>query len=70
MIPRLIRLLPDNPPDWMIGFWTVYGIIFLFSLLALPSRGAEQVIFYWARLVAALICFAVAAALTWRRSHR
>ncbi|MGI8549973.1 MAG: hypothetical protein ACR2PL_04115 [Dehalococcoidia bacterium] len=70
MLRRLVAILPQEPPDWLIGFWAVYGMIFLLSLFvqSIPA-GVKDAVFYWARLVVGVLCFAVAAGLGWRRSH-
>ncbi len=70
MMNRIFAFLPKDPPDWLIGFWTLYGAIFVLSLFvqALP-HDATGAIFYWARLFVGLACLAIAVGLGWRRAH-
>ena len=70
MVRRLLTLLPQEPPEWLVGFWTIYGVLFLASLLLEPlPPGLVNELAYWARLVAAIVCLAVALGLHWRRTH-
>jgi len=70
MFDRVFGFLPKQPPDWLIGFWTTYGAIFILSLFvqALPGNVTGQV-FYWARLAVGIACLFVAVGLGWRRTH-
>lgn len=71
MLRRLLMLLPQDPPEWMVGFWTVYGAIFVLSLFvqSYPSDLTNQIV-YWARLVLGFACWGIAAAIAYRRSHK
>ncbi len=70
MMDRIFGFLPKDPPDWMIGFWVLYGAIFVLSLFVqqLP-HGLTGQLFYWARLGVGLGCLVIAVGLGWRRSH-
>lgn len=71
MLRRLLRFLPQHPPDWLIGFWTLYGLLLILSIFlqGLPTQLGDQ-IFFFARLVVGLLCWAIAAALVWRRAQK
>jgi hypothetical protein len=70
VLDRLVAFLPKQPPDWLIGFWTLYGAIFVLSLFLqeIPHDLTNQ-LFYWGRLAVGLICLIIALGLGWRRSH-
>jgi hypothetical protein len=70
VLDRLFGFLPKQPPDWLIGFWTTYGAIFILSLFVqkVPADVVGLVV-YWARLAVGLACLVVAIGLGWRRTH-
>jgi hypothetical protein len=67
---RLFGFLPKEPPDWMIGFWMMFGAIIILGLFVqqLPHDPTGQ-LFYWGRLVVGFGCFVIALGLGWRRAH-
>ena len=70
MLDRLFSFLPKHPPEWMVGFWAIFGAIFLLGLfLGRPPGDLAGQIAFWARLVVGLACFFIAVGLGWRRSH-
>jgi hypothetical protein len=70
MLDRLFGFLPKRPPDWLIGFWTTYGAIFVLSLFVQqPPVDLTGRLFYWGRLIVGLACFVIAFGLGWRRTH-
>ena len=70
MLNRLFAFLPRQPPDWLIGFWTTYGAIFILSLFVQSMPGSVTgLVFYWGRLVVGLGCLFIAVGLGWRRTH-
>lgn len=70
MLRRLLRFLPRRPPEWLIAFWTIYGALLLLSLFiqGIPAQIGDR-LFFFARLVVGLLCWAIAVALVWRRSQ-
>ena len=70
MLRRLLMFLPRRPPEWLIGFWTIYGALLVLSVIlqGLPAQFGDR-FFFFARLVVGLVCWGIAAALVWRRSQ-